>query len=104
MLGTRLRDVKLGSCRCSSGPSQAIRKASEADARYILEPRGMSLERFAIRQRLGAGGFGTVYEAFDHERNSVVALKAMQRQDPHALYRFKQEFRALSELEHPNLV
>ena len=34
--------------------------------------------RFLLKKRLGAGGFGTVYEAFDQKRNVVVALKVLR--------------------------
>src|SRR5262245_61775243 len=62
-------------------------------------------ERFEIRRRLGAGGFGVVYEAFDRERNSLIALKTLHpERKGDALYRLKQEFRALADLFHPNLV
>jgi eukaryotic-like serine/threonine-protein kinase len=61
-------------------------------------------ERFQIRRRLGAGGMGVVYEAFDTERVARVALKTLLRVNPDAIYRFKHEFRAVQELEHPNLV
>src|SRR5262249_23879664 len=47
---------------------------------------------------------GVVYEAWDAERAAVVALKAPRNLDPQSVYRLKNEFRALADLEHPNLV
>jgi hypothetical protein len=62
-------------------------------------------ERFAVVRRLGAGGMGVVYEAWDHERGAKVALKTLPAlDDAEALLRFKREFRALQDLTHPNLV
>ena len=61
-------------------------------------------DRFEVRRRLGAGGMGVVYEAFDRKRDLVVALKTIQHFNASALYRFKKEFRALEEVVHPNLV
>jgi serine/threonine protein kinase/tetratricopeptide (TPR) repeat protein len=62
------------------------------------------MDRFELRGELGRGGMGIVYEAFDRERSETVALKAFEGTNAEAFYRLKQEFRALSEVSHPNLV
>ncbi len=61
-------------------------------------------ERFEIVREIGAGGMGVVFEAVDLEQDTRVALKTMQRLRPLELYRFKQEFRSLANIVHPNLI
>src|SRR5690348_16413544 len=64
--------------------------------------------RFLVQRPIGKGTFGVVYQVYDQENNSVKALKKLRRsiyeQNSEALYRFKQEFRALADVIHPNLV
>jgi eukaryotic-like serine/threonine-protein kinase len=63
-----------------------------------------SPERFEIRGRLGAGGMGVVYSAWDKEEQSSVALKTLARLDAATLVQLKREFRTLRDFEHPNVV
>jgi hypothetical protein len=60
--------------------------------------------RFQLIRRLGAGGAGIVYEALDRDQASRVALKVLHTISPEGLLRFKHEFRAMQDLQHPNLV
>jgi tetratricopeptide (TPR) repeat protein len=61
-------------------------------------------ERYEVRQCLGRGSMGVVYEVFDRERAELLAAKTVREFDPLSLYLFKQEFRALADVRHPNLV
>src|ERR1019366_4823198 len=74
------------------------------DANGVSPPAWQGTARYEVRRRIGAGGMGAVYEAFDRDRGQLVAVKTLLRFTPAALYRFKQEFRTLSDVVHPNLV
>ncbi len=61
-------------------------------------------ERFEVLARLGSGATGVVYSAHDREAGGRVALKVLKNVAPDSIADFKQEFRALADLDHPNLV
>src|SRR5215216_6107763 len=65
------------------------------------------IETYRIEKLLGAGGMGEVYLARDLKLGRMVALKVLPWQfvvDGDRLSRFQREARALSALNHPNLV
>jgi serine/threonine protein kinase len=65
-----------------------------------------SLGRFYLRERLGDGGFGQVYLAFDPRLDRNVALKVLKQPNPseRVMERFFREARAAARLDHPNIV
>lgn len=61
-------------------------------------------ERFIAQKLLGRGGMGAVFEVYDSERETTLALKTLLQVDSEGLYRFKREFRAVADIRHPNIV
>ena len=68
---------------------------------------GTQLGRYEIRAKLGAGGMGEVYLARDTRLERTVALKilpAAVTTDQRRMWRFTQEAKAASSLNHPNII
>ncbi|HVU05072.1 MAG TPA: protein kinase [Polyangiaceae bacterium] len=66
--------------------------------------RSFRTRRFEVERSLGQGGMGIVYEVWDAERGERVALKILHRNTAEDVRQLKAEFRALSDIAHPNLV
>jgi len=62
-------------------------------------------DRFRIEERIGEGGMGVVYRAFDCKKECLVAVKALKGEmDSASIERFRTEWRVLADLNHPNIV
>jgi len=77
--------------------------ARRARATRICPGRRL-VERFEISRKLGEGGMGQVWCAWDEARRTNVALKIIGELGPRSMGQAKREFRAACELVHPNLV
>lgn len=65
-------------------------------------PPGGQLGRYVLLARLGAGGMGVVYSAYDPELDRRVAVKVLRR--TRAGDQLRDEARAIAKLAHPNVI
>lgn len=64
-------------------------------------------ERYKLLSLLGRGGFARVYQAFDLQTKSLVAVKVLHSEssdDPRRLARFERGARQMEQLNHPHIV
>ncbi len=73
-------------------------------------PAGTRIGRYVVLRKLGSGGMGVVYAAFDEELDRRVALKFLQAEmrgslgSGAAMLRLQREAQVMAKLSHPNVV
>ncbi|MGQ0508938.1 MAG: protein kinase domain-containing protein [Myxococcaceae bacterium] len=84
--------------------------APSAQGKSGVLPRGTSIGRYVLLRRLGEGGMGVVYAAYDPELDRKVAIKLLRddildpaRAEAHR-GRLLREAQALARLSHPNVI
>lgn len=71
-------------------------------------PRGTCIGRYVLLERLGSGGMGVVFEAYDPDLDRRIAIKLLRVRARSRLERARarllREAQALAQLSHPNVV
>ena len=83
-----------------------INRATPADSDFAVEQPGSAIDRYTITRMIGEGGFGTVFEAEQHEpARRRVALKVIKlgMDTKQVIGRFEAERQALALMDHPNI-
>ncbi len=91
---------------CEGDESESELEASHSQLFSGLEPNNR-IGDFVIEKRLGSGGMGIVYKAFQQSLNRPVALKVLPSSvtsDKTAVKRFHREARAAAKLHHTNII
>jgi hypothetical protein len=65
---------------------------------------GIDATRYEFERSLGQGGAGAVHLVRDRETGEQLALKKLFRVDAKSVLRLKREFRAVADMNHPNIV
>lgn len=100
----RLAEIRLGITR--TNPRDPSGGGPSVGAHALA--RGTHFGRYLIIDRLGAGGMGEVFSAFDPNLDRKVALKLLrvelaQESDSQGRERLQREARAMAQVAHPNV-
>ncbi len=88
----------------SSGPSTEV-VAAMPDDRDLIP--GQKVGEYLVEEKIGAGGFGTVFRGAHPLIGKIVAIKVLKRQysaDPEMVSRFVAEARAVNQIRHRNII
>jgi len=77
-------------------------ESPSSDAPKALE-RPTAFGRYIMLERLGSGGMGVVYSAYDPELDRKLAVKVMRREVIADQSRLLREARTMARLQHPNV-
>ena len=81
-------------------------RAAARSALFGEAEEPVKIGRFVVVERLGAGGMGVVYEAYDPKLRREVAIKLVRSvdADSSAAARLEREAQAMARVSHPNVL
>lgn len=103
---------ELDTARSQSGASGSLTeklvRAAIHQRLFGGEAPSLRVGRYVVLDKIGQGGMGIVYTAYDPELDRKIALKFLRplidRSDEHARSRLMREAQAMARLAHPNVV
>ncbi|MEX1363699.1 MAG: tetratricopeptide repeat protein [Nannocystaceae bacterium] len=110
-----VQDPRLADTDGAFSPSAVTQSAGEILVEPAAQlPQGAKLGRYVVIDRVGAGGMGVVYAAYDPELDRKVALKVLRRGAVASTAssgpgdkqrdRLMREAQAMAKLSHPNVI
>ncbi len=96
--------VSVSRARSIAGSFAMFDEEEEEEEEDDLEGPHREEPKFAIRDRLGAGGMGEVWGAVDSDLRREVAIKTSLSRNPRVQRLFIAEAQITGQLEHPNIV
>jgi eukaryotic-like serine/threonine-protein kinase len=85
-------------------PEQHTRPSGAGTPAHFPPGRGQTVDRYVVLERLGSGGMGSVFAAYDTMLDRKVALKFVTVPAAEALTRIVEEASLMAQLQHPNVV
>lgn len=84
-----------------------LQKLQPSTSQSTLPFKDNKIEKFTLIGKIGQGGMGQVYKAFDPDLERFVAIKLLKQDlsgDLEYRVRFAKEAKAIAQLSHPNIV
>ncbi len=91
--------------RPNFGDPEERRRRQALKAKLFGESEdAVKIGRFQVLGRLGAGGMGVVYAAYDERLDRKIAIKVLRQDSGQSKHRLLREAQAMARLSHPNIV
>ncbi|MBI4243052.1 MAG: protein kinase [Planctomycetes bacterium] len=79
-------------------------KSTTAYLNEIFDDKDYIADKYILVTKLGQGGMGVVYKAYEPSLKRYVAIKFLEKVSEDALKRFRSEAEMIAKLSHPNIV
>jgi serine/threonine protein kinase len=87
------------------GENESRAAAAPPDVQEALrDPKNVFSTKYVLLRRIGSGGMGFVWKAWEIPLSRYVAIKFLKAPSPDDVVRFEREARLAAALDHPNII